>query len=111
MLNIYLTVFRVNYLEKDASLSTTPHSLVSLANLLRVQSIPQSVFPTKMLNSVGPNHCPPLEHQGIDHSSLSATIQPIPNPPSGPSVKSISLQFRDNDVMWQCQMLCSSPGG
>jgi len=30
--------------------STTPHSLVSLANLLRVHSIPLSMSPTKVLN-------------------------------------------------------------
>jgi len=28
-----------------------------------------------------------------------ATIQPIPYPPSGPSIKSVSLQFNDKDVM------------
>ena len=34
-----------------------------------------------------------------DSNSLSVTIQPIPCPPSGPSVKSMSLQFRDKDVV------------
>ncbi|KAK4822239.1 hypothetical protein QYF61_011880 [Mycteria americana] len=32
-------------------------------------------------------------------TTLSATIQPIPYPQSGPSVKSMSLQFRDKDVV------------
>ncbi|KAK4830146.1 hypothetical protein QYF61_008634, partial [Mycteria americana] len=36
----------------------------------------------------------------IDRNSLSATIQPIPYTSSGPSVKSMSLQFRDKDVVW-----------
>ncbi|KAK4808881.1 hypothetical protein QYF61_007996 [Mycteria americana] len=44
-------------------------------------------------------HCSPPGHRAIDHNSLSATIQPIPYPPSGPSVKSTSLQFRDKDVV------------
>ncbi|KAK4828658.1 hypothetical protein QYF61_000376 [Mycteria americana] len=44
-------------------------------------------------------HWSPLGHQAVDCNSLSATIQPIPYPPSGPSIKSTSLQFRDKDVM------------
>ncbi|KAK4813652.1 hypothetical protein QYF61_014951 [Mycteria americana] len=44
-------------------------------------------------------HWSPLGHQAVDHNSLSASIQPVPHPPSGPSVKSMSLQFRDKDVM------------
>ncbi|KAK4823457.1 hypothetical protein QYF61_002293 [Mycteria americana] len=44
-------------------------------------------------------HWSPLGHRAVDHNSLSATIQPIPYPPSGPSIRSISLQFRDKDVM------------
>ncbi|KAK4816062.1 hypothetical protein QYF61_011070 [Mycteria americana] len=39
-------------------------------------------------------------HQAIDCNSLSATIQPIPYPLSGPSIKSMFLQFRDKDVLW-----------
>ncbi|PKU36589.1 hypothetical protein llap_13111 [Limosa lapponica baueri] len=46
------------------------------------------------------HHWSPLGHQAIDRNSLSATIHPIPYPPSGPSVKSMSLQFRDKDIMW-----------
>ncbi|KAK4832092.1 hypothetical protein QYF61_020707 [Mycteria americana] len=45
-------------------------------------------------------HWSPLGHRAVDHNSLSATIQPMPYPPSGLSVKSMSLQFRDKDVMW-----------
>ncbi|KAJ7425716.1 hypothetical protein WISP_22250 [Willisornis vidua] len=33
-------------------------------------------------------------------TTLSATIQPIPYPLSGPSIKSMPLQFRHKDVMW-----------
>ncbi|KAK4825708.1 hypothetical protein QYF61_002067 [Mycteria americana] len=32
----------------------------------------------------------PLGHQAVDHNSSSATIQPIPYSPSGPSIKSMS---------------------
>ena len=38
-----------------SSVSATPHSLVSSANLLRVHSVPLSVSPTKTLNSASPN--------------------------------------------------------
>ena len=38
-----------------SSVSTIPHSLVSLANLLRVHSISLSMSPTKMLNSASPS--------------------------------------------------------
>ncbi|XP_074674578.1 translin-associated protein X isoform X2 [Strix aluco] len=41
-----------------SSLSTSPHSLVSSANLLSVHSIPLSVSPTKMLNPAGPSNDP-----------------------------------------------------
>ncbi|PKU36192.1 hypothetical protein llap_13505 [Limosa lapponica baueri] len=41
------------------------------------------------------HHWLPLGHRAIDRSSLSAAIQPIPYPQSGPSIKSMSLQFRD----------------
>ena len=34
-----------------------------------------------------------------DRSSLSATIQPIPYPESGPSIKSIFLQFGVQNVI------------
>ncbi|KAK4829762.1 hypothetical protein QYF61_006486 [Mycteria americana] len=45
------------------------------------------------------HHWSPLGYQAIDRNSLSVTIQPIPYPLSGPSVKSMSLQFRDKDVV------------
>ncbi|KAK4813670.1 hypothetical protein QYF61_017637, partial [Mycteria americana] len=41
----------------------------------------------------------PLGHGAVDRYSLSAPIQPIPYPLSGPSVKSMSLQFRDKGVV------------
>ena len=31
---------------------------------------------------------------------MAKTIQPIPYPPSSPLFKSIPLQFRDKDVVW-----------
>ncbi|KAK4818440.1 hypothetical protein QYF61_013127 [Mycteria americana] len=69
----------------SSSMLTTPHSLVSLANLLRVHSIPLSVSLMKILSSTGPT---------IDHYPLDATIQPIPHPLNSPPIKSISLQFK-----------------
>ncbi|PKU40070.1 hypothetical protein llap_9625 [Limosa lapponica baueri] len=47
-------------------------------------------------------HWSPLEHQAVDRNSLSVTISRIPYPPSALSVKSMSLQFRDQDVMQDC---------
>ncbi|GAB0205260.1 hypothetical protein GRJ2_002991600 [Grus japonensis] len=44
-------------------------------------------------------HWSPLGYQAVDGNSLSATIQPFPYPLSGLSIKSMSLQFRDKDVM------------
>ncbi|CAM9177511.1 unnamed protein product, partial [Bubo scandiacus] len=45
-------------------------------------------------------HCSLLGHQAaVDSNALRVTVQPIPYPPSGPSIKSMSLQFRDKDVM------------
>ncbi|NWT48188.1 RYR3 protein, partial [Chroicocephalus maculipennis] len=38
-------------------------------------------------------------HRAVDCNSLSMTIHPIPYPPSCPSTKSTSLQFRDKDVV------------
>jgi len=46
------------------------------------------------------HHWSPLGHHAIDHNSLSATIQPIAYPLRGLSIKSMSLQFTDKDVMW-----------
>ncbi|KAK4825808.1 hypothetical protein QYF61_002413 [Mycteria americana] len=44
-------------------------------------------------------HRSPSGHGAIDHCPLDATIQPIPHPPSSPPIKSISLQFREKDVV------------
>jgi len=35
----------------------------------------------------------------IDYYPLDATFQPIPHPPNSPPIKSISLQFREKDVV------------
>lgn len=89
------------------SMLTTPHSWVLLANLLRVHSIPLSMSPTKMLNrSVYwslrnlTHHWSPLGHWPVYCNSLIVTIQPIPYPQNGPSIKSSSHQLRQKDVMW-----------
>lgn len=39
-------------------------------------------------------------HQAVDCNSWSETIHLIPYPPSGPSIKFTSPQFREKDVMW-----------
>lgn len=41
-----------------------------------------------------------LGYGAIDHKILNANVQPTPYPPSGPSAKSMSLQFGDRDVVW-----------
>ena len=46
------------------------------------------------------HHLSTLGHWTINWNSLSVTIQPIPHPASGPSIKSIFLQFGNQDVMW-----------
>ena len=45
-------------------------------------------------------HWSPPGHRATDCNSVSASIKPVPYPASGPSVKSLSLQFRDKDIMW-----------
>ena len=93
---------------RSSGVLTASLSLVSSANQLRVCSIPVSMSLTNMLKQCRseynswekPHHWCPLGHWAVGHSSLSATIQPNPYPPNGPSIKSMSLQFRDKDVMW-----------
>ncbi|KAK4806258.1 hypothetical protein QYF61_013402 [Mycteria americana] len=41
----------------------------------------------------------PLGHWAIDRNSLDAAIQPIPYPLNSPPIKSLSLQFREKDVV------------
>ena len=43
---------------------------------------------------------PPPGHGDIDHHSLGATFKPISCPLNGPPIKSISLNFGDQNVMW-----------
>ncbi|KAJ7406662.1 hypothetical protein BTVI_64973 [Pitangus sulphuratus] len=45
------------------------------------------------------HHWSPLGHPTTGHNSLAATTQPILYPPSGPSIKSMSVQFSDKGVM------------
>lgn len=80
---------------------TTPHGLVSLANVLRV--LPLITSPIKTLNSASSNsdpwegsHQSSFGHQAVDPNSLSANIQPI----LYTSIKSMSLRLRDKDAMW-----------
>ncbi|KAK4816043.1 hypothetical protein QYF61_011051 [Mycteria americana] len=58
---------------------TTQLGVILHPNLLRVHSI--------------------LLHWAVDHYPLDMAIQPIPYPPNSPSIKSVSLQFRDKDVV------------
>ena len=46
------------------------------------------------------HHWSPPGHRAVDCNSLCASIEPVPYPMSGPSVKSMSFQFRDKDIMW-----------
>ena len=45
---------------------------------------------------------PPPGHRAIDHNSLTVAIQPILYPPNSPPFKSVSFQFRGQDVTWDC---------
>ncbi|KAK4830182.1 hypothetical protein QYF61_008973 [Mycteria americana] len=47
-------------------------------------------------------HPSPSGHGAVDHYCLDATIQPIPPPPNRPPIKSVSLQFREKDVVGDC---------
>lgn len=86
-----------------SSVSTALLSLVISAKLLRVRSIPLSLSPTKILNSISPRGMPLITGLRLDAeqltATLSATVQPIPYLVSGPSLKSIFLQFGDQDVV------------
>ncbi|KAK4832883.1 hypothetical protein QYF61_026433 [Mycteria americana] len=44
-------------------------------------------------------HGPLMDTTSVDHYPLDATIQTIPHPPNSPPIKSISLQFREKDVV------------
>ncbi|KAK4828525.1 hypothetical protein QYF61_026947 [Mycteria americana] len=44
-------------------------------------------------------HQYPSEHGAVDHYPLDATIQSIPHPLNSPSIRFISLQFREKDVV------------
>lgn len=46
------------------------------------------------------HHWAPPGHWGTDHNSLSGPTQLIPYPPSGPSIRLMSLQLRDKDMVW-----------
>jgi len=47
------------------------------------------------------HHWSPTGHRAIDCNSLCVTVQTTPYPRSGPFIKSISLHFRDKNVMWE----------
>ncbi|KAK4820330.1 hypothetical protein QYF61_023563 [Mycteria americana] len=44
-------------------------------------------------------HRSPSGHGAVDHCCLDVTIQPIPHPLNSPPIKSLSLQFREKDVV------------
>ena len=66
------------HLDGISSMSAAPPGSVSTANLLKVHSISLSMSPTRMLNSI---------------------VLPIPCPVSGPSIRSIFLQFGNQNVV------------
>ena len=39
-------------------------------------------------------------HRAVDNKPLAITMQPIIYPPNSPAFKSIYLQFRDKDMVW-----------
>ena len=88
--------------------SSAPLSLVPSENVLRVHSISLSMSLIKVLKSTGPKTDPwgtllvTSLYLGIEllTATLCVAIQPIPYPPSGPPIISISLHFGDKDVMW-----------
>ena len=100
-----------------SSMSIALHSLVSSANLLRVHSVPLSVFLTKMLNNTGPYTDPwgmPLItgfHLDIEPFITTFWVQPSSQflifCVIYPSIKSMSLQFKDKDFMWD-SVTCSA---
>lgn len=61
-----------------------------------------------------PSGTPPVTALPVDSepltTALSAAFQPVLYPLSHPSLKPMSLPFRDKDVMWDGVKLCISPG-
>jgi len=79
-----------------SNVSTAPLILLSSANLLRLHSTPLSVLPMKLLYSTSPSREPSGRllvtgvHWDIEllmATLSSVTIQPIPYPAVGPSIK------------------------
>ncbi|KAJ7428245.1 hypothetical protein BTVI_01097 [Pitangus sulphuratus] len=93
-----------------ASQSLLPPCFVSSANLLRVHSISVCVIEKDIEEYQSQDrtlrdtthHQPPPGHRAIDHNSLVVSIQPVPYLSNSPSIKSMSLQFGDKDIMWDC---------
>jgi len=90
------------------NVSATTLSLVSSTNLLRVHSSPSSMSLMKTVKSTGPktdplgdtaHHRSPPGHSAIQLNPLSMAFQPTSYPSNSPLYKSISLQFKDQDVM------------
>ncbi|NXG87431.1 RYR3 protein, partial [Stercorarius parasiticus] len=85
-------------------------SWMKIAAVLKCRYVPEILIftdickmaPTDPFCSTKKNsthHLSPLRHRAVDCNSLSVTIHPIPYPPSCPSTKSVSLQFRGKDVV------------
>lgn len=93
---------------RPSVVSPAPLSFVPSADLLQVHSIPLSVFDedTEEHQSQGSaledttHHPPAPGHRDMHHNSLSASIQPVPYPLNSPSVKFMSIQYEDKDVIW-----------
>ena len=85
------------------------HSAWCHQQVLRVHSIPLCMSLIKILKEHqyqarhlrNTTHDWPLPgHRAIDSNPMATIIQPILYPPNNPAFKSISLQFRDKDVVW-----------
>jgi len=84
-----------------------PLSLVSSANLLRVQSMPSCVIDEDVeghqsqARPLGDAACdrPPPSLRTMYHNPSAETGQPVLNPSNTSSFKSIPLQFREKDVV------------
>ena len=85
---------------QPSHVSATPSSFVSLADLLKVDTIPSSRSLMKILNSTGPSTAPHTFLTGLgttDHNPLSSASQPVLNPPHHPLIyPTLSpLQYQD----------------
>ena len=105
----FLSLFRSLCVTSLLSIvSAVPLSLVSSANLLRLPLSATVCITDKDVEEHQSQDGPlwdaargqlPPGHRAIDNNPLAVTIQPILSPPNSPAFKSVSLQFRDKDVV------------